>query len=381
MNNYKIVFNKPYFTDKEIFYISQVLKKKKVCGDGLFTNKCSKLIEERYNVKKVLITTSCSHALDMAAILFDIKNGDEIILPSFSFTSLANSFVLRNAKLRFADIRGDTLNLDEDQIENMINEKTKAIAVIHYAGTACNMKKIMKIAKKHNLFILEDAAHAIESKYLNDYCGTIGNLGAFSFHETKNATCGEGGALLINDERFIERAEFIREKGTNRNKFYRGEVDKYTWIDIGSSYLPSDILSAILFAQLEKIEVITKKRINIWNYYHDSFKELEDKNLFRRPGVPKECIHNGHIYYIILNNQATRENLMNYLKNKGILAVFHYLPLHLSPMGLKMGYKEGDLKVTERISDCILRLPMYFELTRNDQDFVIDSIKDCFQIK
>ncbi len=378
MEKIKIPFNKPCIIGKELYYIAQSVLSGKISGDGIFTKRCSELIEERYSAKKVLLTTSGSAALDMSAILCNISSGDEVILPSYTFVSTANSFLIRGAKLKFVDIREDTFNIDETKIENEITSKTKAIIVVHYAGIYCEMDAIMDIASKYDLLVVEDAAQGMESKYKDKYLGTIGDIGCYSFHETKNFTCGEGGAILVNNENFLERAEIIREKGTNRNKFFRGEVDKYTWVDIGSSYLPSEILSAFLYAQLENIKIITEDRLNSWNYYNDNFKDLENKGSLRLPVIPEGCTHNGHMFYLLLENNKTRDSLMSYLKDKGILAVFHYIPLHLSPMGRSMGYGEDDLPITEKISECILRLPLFYNIGRNNQDTIIQEILKYF---
>lgn len=379
MNSIKIPFNKPSIIGKEIAYIKQAVAGGKISGDGDFTLKCHNFMQDRYRIKKVLLTTSCSTALDMAAILTGIQPGEEVIMPSYNFTSAANSFFMRNAKLKFVDIRKDTLNIDENKIVEAITPKTRAILVVHYAGISCEMDKIMQIAKKYKILVIEDAAHAIEAKYKESYLGSIGDIGSYSFHETKNIVCGEGGAILINDERFSEKAEIIREKGTDRSKFFRGETDKYTWVDIGSSFLPSEILSAFLYAQFEKIDCINEKRSRIWNYYYGRLARLEEKGLIIRPVIPKDCTHNSHIFYILLNNLKTRNNLMHHLKKSGILAVFHFLPLHLSPMGLKMGYKPGDFPVTEHTSDCILRLPLYYDLGKKDLDRIIKEIENFFK--
>jgi dTDP-4-amino-4,6-dideoxygalactose transaminase len=377
-NNIKIPFNIPLVIGNELSFISDAISNRKISGDGEYTKKCCQFMEQRYNIKKVLLTTSCSTALDMSSILIEIKAGDEVILPSYTFTSTANSFLIRGANLKFVDIREDTLNIDENKIEKAINNKTKAIVLVHYAGVSCEMKKIQEIAKKNNIFIIEDAAHAIESKYNNKYLGTIGDLGCYSFHETKNLTCGEGGAILINNSQFIEKAEIIREKGTNRSKFYRGEVDKYTWVDIGSSFLPSEILSAFLYAQLENANIIIKKRINSWNYYYSAFEELEKSGLLRRPIIPANCKHNGHLFYILLKDEKSRDDLISYLKQKGILAVFHYLPLHLSPIGLKLGYSKGMLPKTEDLASRLLRLPLFYGITKDEQDYIFNNIYEYF---
>jgi len=381
MKNINIPFNKPSIIGKELYYIAQAVLSGKISGDGIFTKRCNKFIEDKYSVKKVLLTTSGSTALDMSAILFNVNPGDEVILPSYTFVSTANSFLMRGARLKFVDIREDTLNLDETKIEFAITPRTKAIAAVHYAGVSCEMDKIMDIAKKRNLLVVEDAAQGIESTYKNKYLGTIGDLGCYSFHETKNVICGEGGAILINNEVFLERAEIIREKGTDRSKFFRGEVDKYTWVDIGSSYLPSEIISAFLYAQLENIEILNGDRKNSWNYYYDGLRDLEEKGFLKRPFIPGHCKHNAHMFYIILNNNKTRDMLMNYLKKKGILAIFHYIPLHLSPMGSIMGYKKGDLPITEKLAGCILRLPLYYGIGKDNMSIVIKAIYDFFKRK
>ena len=326
--------------------------------------------------KKTLITTSGTHALEMAAILCDIKKGDEVILPSFTFVSTANAFCLRGAKPIFVDIREDTKNIDESLIEKKITKKTKCIIPVHYSGVSSEMDKIMDLSHKYNLFVIEDAAQGLMSTYKGRMLGSIGDFGAFSFHETKNVYCGEGGALTINNEKFIERAEIIREKGTNRSKFFRGEVDKYTWVDIGSSYLPSDILSAFLYAQLEQIEPITKRRQEICNLYRTGLQQLEDSGKLKIPDNIIDTTTNGHIFYIELKNLAERDSLLKYLRENGIYAVFHYVPLHSSPMGLKYGYSVEDLPVTNKISERLLRLPLYYSIRTQEIDYIIDKIKN-----
>lgn len=374
----KIPFNLPARVGKEKEYIEEVLEKRKLSGDGEFTRKCSEIMEKTFNAKKVLLTTSCTHALEMAAMLSGLSAGDEVIVPSYTFSSTVNSFMLRGAKPVFVDIREDTLNIDEKLIENNMTPKTKALFVVHYAGVACDMEKISQIARKHGLFVIEDAAQGINAKYKGRYLGTLGHFGAYSFHETKNCVCGEGGAIVINDNKFAERAEIIREKGTNRSKFFRGEVDKYSWVDEGSSYLPSDILAAYLYAQLENMEKIQKTREKIYNHYHKNLKYLESRNKIRLPIVPDYCNWNYHMFYILLPDEETRNKLMDYLKNRGILAIFHYLPLHLSVMGRRLGYKGGDLPVTEEMSGRLLRLPFYYDLKTEQQDFIIKSIYSFF---
>ncbi|HBO16903.1 MAG: Lipopolysaccharide biosynthesis protein RffA [Candidatus Moranbacteria bacterium GW2011_GWE2_35_2-] len=371
----KILFNIPAYAGNELRYISEVFKNRKLSGDGEFTKKCSLLMEEKFNAKKVLLTTSGTHALDMAALLLNLKPGDEVIVPSYTFTSTANAFVLQGAIPIFVDIREDTLNIDENLIEEKITNKTKAIFVVHYAGVACEMDTIIKIAEKYKLYVVEDAAQGVNAKYKNKYLGTIGDLGIYSFHETKNYSCGEGGALVINNKKFIERAEIIREKGTNRSKFFRGEVNKYGWVDLGSSYLPSEIIAATLYAQLEKMDRIQKKRKSIFEYYYKKLRSLEEKKLLRLPSVPESCNQNYHMFYIVLPTEKRRNDLMRFLKTNNILAVFHYLPLHSSKMGRKFGYKKNDLKNTESLSSRILRLPFYYDLSKNEIDYVIKNIK------
>lgn len=375
---YRVPFNKPFIIGKELYYISQAVLGGKIAGDGLFTRRCNEFMENAFNAKKVLLTHSCTAALEMAAILCELEPGDEVILPSFTFVSTANAFHLRGAKLIFADIRNDTLNIDENLLDGLITQKTKAIVPVHYAGVACAMDDIMGLAGKNGIFVIEDAAQAVNSLYGDQYLGTIGDMGAYSFHETKNFISGEGGAIVINNDRFIERAEIIREKGTNRSKFFRGETDKYTWVDTGSSYLPSEIIAAFLFAQLENIDLITRKRREIFEYYADALTPLEEAGLLCIPVSVQNSRANYHLFYVILEDEETRNGLMDYLKSRGVLAVFHYVPLHTSPMGLSMGYSEGQFPVTESISRRLLRLPFYYELTREDQDYVIDCIRDFF---
>ena len=375
MNNYKIDFNKPVMTGKEFDYINQAFNNAHISGDGIFTKKCQGFIESELGVQKVILTTSCTHALEMAAILLDIQPGDEVIFPSFTFVSTINAFVLRGAKPVFMDIRPDTLNMDEKAVESLITSKTRAIVPVHYAGVACEMDEINAIAKKYDLAVVEDNAHGLFAKYKGRLLGTLGDMATQSFHETKNITCGEGGALLINNEKYNERAEIIREKGTNRSRFYRGMVDKYTWVDIGSSYLPSDILAAVLYAQLESKDQIQKKRKEIWDYYDQHLKDWAINHHVKTPFVPDYCEQAYHMYYMVVPSLEIRTALIKHLKDNGILSVFHYQPLHLSAMGLGFGGKERDCPVTERVSDCLLRLPFYNKLSIEDQDFVIDTIK------
>ena len=376
----KIPFNRPYLTGKEIEYISDAIEGSQrgssISGDGPYTYKVQELLEDRFGAKKALLTTSCTSAIELATHLLNLRPGDEVILPSFTFVSTANPIVIAGAKPVFAEISEDTCNIDPDDIRKKITPKTKAIYPVHYGGVACPMDEIMEIAREYDLKVVEDAAQGVNAKYKNRYLGTIGDFGCYSFHETKNYTCGEGGALLINskDKSIFERAEIIREKGTNRSKFFRGEVDKYTWVDIGSSYLPSDILAAFLYAQLEMLDEIKEKRMRIWEGYYSELKPFEKKGLLRLPFVPEYAEHNAHIFYILLNTASERDAIMEKLKLNGIHAVFHYLPLHTSPMGQRMGYKLGDLTSTEGVSERILRLPIHAEMKRNEAIEVLDSL-------
>ncbi len=375
----KIPFNRPFIVGKELDYMAQSVLNSHISGDGPFTKKCQAFMEEKFKAKKILLTQSCTAALEMAAILCEVGSGDEVILPSFTFVSTANPFYIRGCKLVFMDIRPDTLNIDETKIEQAITEKTRVIVPVHYAGVGCEMDTIMDIAYQHNLYVVEDAAQGVNAKFNNKYLGTIGDIGTYSFHETKNVVCGEGGAIVINKEKFIERAEIIREKGTNRSKFFRGEVDKYTWVDIGSSYLPSDLLAAFLYAQLENMDEICKRRQEIFDYYYQGLTPLAMDGFLRLPVVSPECECNSHMFYIILKDEETRNALMDYLKSNGILAIFHYLPLHLSLIGRSMGYKDDQFPVTESMSGRLLRLPFYYNLKKEEQDEVVRSIKIFFK--
>jgi len=372
--SYKIPFNRPSFLGNEQVYIAKAIANGHISGDGPFTKKCQQLIQEVLGVPKVLLTPSCTHALEMAALLLDLHPGDEVIVPSFTFVSTVNAFVLRQAKPVFIDIRADTLNLDENQLEGLVTSKTKAIVVVHYAGIGCEMDTVIDVCKRFNIPVIEDNALGLFGKYKGRYLGTFGCLATQSFHETKNFTCGEGGALLINDPKYIERAEIIREKGTNRSKFFRGQVDKYSWVDIGSSYLLSDISAAFLYAQLEFIEEIQNKRKQIWDYYYIQLKDWAAENAVQLPIVPSYCEQSYHMFYIVLPVKEQRQMLIEQLKTQGILAVFHYLPLHLSQMGRRFGGKQGDCPVTEEVSEKILRLPLYNSININDQDRVIETI-------
>lgn len=363
-------------TGKELDYIAQSVASGHISGNGPFTKKCQVYLEKKFGAKKVLLTTSCTAALEIAAVLCNVGPGDEIIMPSFTFVSTANAFLLRGARPVFVDINEDTLNINADLIEDRITEKTKVIAPIHYAGVACDMDKVLEIARRYSLIVIEDAAQAVCAKYKGRYLGTIADLGTYSFHESKNFNCGEGGALVINDERFIKRAETIAEKGTNRGEFRRGEVDKYTWVDIGSSYLPSDILAAYLYAQLEQMERIMTIREAIYCYYSKHLSPLSEKGLLRLPRVPSWSQQNYHMFYVLLPTQELRDKLIGDLKRNGILAVFHYVPLHTSPVGRKLGYSDGDFPVTENLSKRLLRLPLYNDLKEFEQEKVLKVISD-----
>ena len=365
-----IPFNKPYMTGKELWYIAQAHAKGHLAGDGSFTKLCNHWIEQRTGSAKALLTHSCTAGLEMAAILADVQPGDEVIMPSYTFVSTANAFVLRGAVPVFVDIRVDTLNLDERLIEAAITPKTRAIVPVHYAGVGCEMEAIMATAAKHRLLVIEDAAQGVMSSYKGRPLGSIGDLAAVSFHETKNLISGEGGALLINNERFVERAEIIREKGTNRGQFFRGQVDKYTWVDIGSSYLPGEIIAAFLWAQMEEVEPITRRRLAMWNTYHQWFAEPERAGKLRRPVIPGHCTHNAHMYYILLPSLGHRTAVMDSLRKSGVHSVFHYVPLHSAPAGRKYGRAVGNLAVTDDISDRLLRLPMWVGMEDNQADVI-----------
>jgi len=373
-----IPFNKPLAVGNEMNYIQEAIKNNKICGDGIFTSKCSEWIENITKSNKVLLTTSCTHALEMAAILLDIKEGDEVIMPSFTFVSTANAFVMRGAKIVFVDIRPDTMNIDENLIEQAITQRTKAIVPVHYAGVACDMDKITTIANKYNLAIIEDAAQGVMARYKEKNLGSMGEFGCYSFHETKNYTSGEGGALLINNSKYIEKAEIIREKGTNRSKFWRGEIDKYTWVSKGSSYLPSELNAAYLYAQLEQAEKINKRRIDIWNMYYNMLSSLKDVEKIELPVIPKECSQNGHIFYIKTKDLYERTRLINFLKLKGIMAVFHYIPLHSSTAGKIFGRFSGDDIYTTMESERILRLPIYYGLKDDEIKYIVKMIYEFY---
>ena len=370
----KVDFNAPVLVGKELDYIKQAIENKHLSGDGEFTKKCHRLLEESLGVPKVLLTTSCTHALEMMAILLDIKEGDEVIIPDFTFVSTVNAFVLRGARPVFVDVRPDTLNLDESKLERAITPRTRAIIPVHYAGVACEMDSIMEIAQAHQIPVLEDNAHGLFGKYKDRYLGTFGNMSAQSFHETKNFSCGEGGALLINDPKLVERAEIIREKGTNRSRFFRGQVDKYTWVDIGSSYLPSDILAGMLYAQLEEREKIQSHRKKLWDTYALALKSWAEKQNIQLPTIPEYAEQAYHMFYLLLPDLDSRQKFIAYLRERGIYSVFHYLPLHLSDMGIRFGGKVGDFPVTESVSDRLVRLPFSYGLSSSEQELVIDAV-------
>ncbi len=370
-----INFNVPPYVGKEKEYISKAIENRKICGDGEFTKKCTKWLSEKTK-SNVLLTTSCSHALDMSAILADIKPGDEVILPAYTFVSTADAFVMRGATPVFVDIRPDTMNIDEKLIEDAITDKTRAIAPVHYAGVACEMDTIMDIAKRHNLIVIEDAAQGVMSEYKGKPLGTIGDYGCYSFHETKNYSMGEGGALLVKDTNNFERAEIVREKGTDRSRFFRGQVDKYTWVEAGSSYLPSDINAAYLYAQLEMADEINKNRLKNWNLYYENLKDIEQIEM---PYVPAECKHNAHMFYIKTKDLEERTKLINYLKENEIQAVFHYIPLHSAPAGIKYGRFHGEDRYTTKESERILRLPMYYGLKEEEVLKVCNKIKEFYK--
>lgn len=374
-----IPFNAPPVVGTEIDYMQSAMGSGKLCGDGGFTRRCQQWLEQRFGSKKVLLTPSCTASLEMAAILLDIQPGDEVIMPSYTFVSTANAFVLRGATIVFVDIRPDTMNIDESLIEAAITEKTRAIVPVHYAGVACEMDAIMAIARKHSLYVVEDAAQGVMSTYKGRALGTIGHVGCFSFHETKNYTAGgEGGATLINDPALVERAEVIREKGTNRSQFFRGQVDKYTWRDIGSSYLMSDLQAAYLWAQLEAADRINQQRLTLWQTYHDALAPLARAGRIELPSVPQECSHNAHMFYIKLRDIEDRSQLIAYLKEAEILAVFHYIPLHNSPAGEKFGYFQGEDRYTTQESERLVRLPLFYNLSPVNQRTVISSLLSYF---
>ncbi|MGY2398108.1 dTDP-4-amino-4,6-dideoxygalactose transaminase [Pseudomonas sp. SDO5271_S396] len=374
MNNERIFFNRPYMTGKELYYIAEAKFGNMLAGDGSFTKRCHAWLENKVSCDVALLTHSCTAALEMAALLLNIEPGDEVILPSYTFVSTANAFVLRGAVPVFVDVRRDTLNLDEQLIEAAITPRTKAFIPVHYAGVSCEMDTIMDIAQRHNISVVEDAAQGIMSTYKGRAVGGIGDLGAFSFHETKNVISGEGGALLVNDPELSLRAEIIREKGTDRSRFFRGEVDKYTWQEVGSSFLPGELSAAFLWAQFEEAYSITARRLDVWNYYHAAFASLEAQGVLRRPIIPAECEHNAHMYYVLLSPGIDRQRVLENLKSHNISAVFHYVPLHSSPGGVRYGRTHGSMDVTNELSECLLRLPLWVGITQDQQDRVIDTL-------
>lgn len=376
MSTLRVDFNRPILVGNEFEYMRQAVESGHISGDGSFTKKCHALLEQDLGVSKVLLTTSCTHALEMMAILLDIQPGDEVIIPDFTFVSTVNAFVLRGAIPVFIDVRSDTLNLDESKLEAAITPRTRAIVPVHYAGIGCEMDSIMSIANSRGVAVVEDNAHALFGKYKGKYLGTFGVMAAQSFHETKNFSCGEGGALLINERELVERAEIIREKGTNRARFFRGQIDKYTWVDLGSSYLPSDMLAAFLFAQLEQREKIQLHRRRVWEMYERGLKDWAETNGVQLPTVPDDCDQAYHMFYMLLPNLDLRQKFIMYLRDRGIYSVFHYLPLHLSDMGRKFGGQLGDCPVTERVSDQLVRLPFHNALTSSDQEVVIEAIRE-----
>ena len=374
-----IDFNVPPFTGKELEYMQQAIKNKKICGDGEFTKKCSHWMEEKFQANHVLLTTSCTHALEMAAVLTRVKPGDEVILPSYTFVSTADAFVQRGATLVFVDIRPDTMNLDERLIEDAITDKTKVIVPVHYAGVGCAMDEIMEIAARHHLMVVEDAAQGIYAYYKGRALGTIGDFGCYSFHETKNYSMGEGGALVFQNNDFLERAEIIREKGTDRSKFFRGQVDKYRWMDYGSSYLPSDLNAAYLWAQLEMADTIRKDRLDSWNYYNEELRPLAEAGYIEQPFIPDYADHNAHMYYIKTKDLETRGRLIDFMRKHDILTVFHYVPLHSAPAGKKFGRFHGEDKYTTKESERLVRLPMYYHLKEEDREQVVKAIKEFYE--
>ncbi|MFR8645881.1 dTDP-4-amino-4,6-dideoxygalactose transaminase [Roseburia faecis] len=374
-----ISFNVPPYCGNEKEYVGQAIDNHKICGDGEFTKKCSKWIEEKTGTEKALLTTSCTHATEMAALLCDIQPGDEIIMPSYTFVSTADAFVLRGAKVVFVDIRPDTMNIDETKIEAAITKKTKAIVPVHYAGVACEMDTIMDIARRYNLLVIEDAAQAVMSTYKGKALGTIGDYGCYSFHETKNYSMGEGGALLIKNADMVEYAEVLREKGTNRSKFFRGQIDKYTWVNYGSSYLPSELNAAYLWAELEMADEINKNRLQSWNHYYNGLQELAEKGNIELPVVPEGCVHNAHMFYIKAKDLEERTRLIAYMKENGIGCVFHYIPLHSAPAGRKFGRFHGEDQYTTKESERLMRLPMYYGLKPEDVEKVIETIKNFYK--
>jgi dTDP-4-amino-4,6-dideoxygalactose transaminase len=371
-----IPFNKPFIAGKELYYIAQAVTMGNIAGDGHFTRACSRLLEERFGAGRVLLVPSGTAALELAAMLCDLQPGDEVIMPSYTFVSTASAFVRCGARPVFVEIRPDTLNLDESRLPSAITPRSRAIVPVHYAGVGCQMDSILEIARRHHLLVVEDAAQAVNAFYRNRALGSLGHLGCYSFHETKNFTCGEGGALCINDPRFLERAEILRDKGTDRQKFFRGEVDKYTWVDLGSSFVISEICAAFLYGQLEHMDLITQRRRALWQRYWEELRPLEEEGLLRLPRIPEDCQSNWHIFYVLLPDEASRNRMLEFLKQQGVHAVFHYVPLHTSPMGRRFGYRPGDLPITENLASRLLRLPLFYELKEEDQSLVIRHIRN-----
>lgn len=380
METTMISFNVPPYTGKEMEYIKQAVENQKICGDGPFTKKCNEWIEKKTGTTKCLLTPSCTQATELAALLADIKEGDEVIMPAYTFVSTADAFVLRGAKPVFVDIRPDTMNIDETKIEAAITDRTRAIVPVHYAGVACEMDTIMDIANRHHLFVIEDAAQGIMASYKGKALGAIGDFGCYSFHETKNLSMGEGGAILIKDAKYIEDAEIIREKGTNRSKYFRGQIDKYTWVNYGSSYLPSDMNAAYLWAQLELAQKITDVRLARWNQYNELLQPLKQRGILELPTVPEGCIHNAHMYYIKTKNIEERTRLIDFLKENGILAVFHYIPLHTAPAGIRFGEFRGEDIYTTKESERLLRLPMFYKLTEAEVEYIVGKVKEFYRV-
>lgn len=376
-----INFNVPPYVEGEEKYVLEAINNRKICGDGPFCKKCAEWFEEKTGTEKALLTTSCTHATEMAAILAEIGPGDEVIMPSYTFVSTADAFVLRGAKVKFVDIRPDTMNMDERLIEDAITSKTKAIVPVHYAGVGCKMDAIMDIARRHNLLVIEDAAQGVMSTYKGQALGTIGDFGCYSFHETKNYSMGEGGAILIKNADYIDRAEIIREKGTNRSKFFRGQIDKYTWVDAGSSYLPSELNAAYLWGQLEKADEIYNDRMRSWNQYHEELSDLEKQEKISLPFIPEDCVHNAHMFYIKTKDLEERTKLIDYMKENGVGAVFHYIPLHSAPAGRKYGKFVGEDKYTTKESERLVRLPLYYGLQNNDVEYVCQLIDTFYKTK
>lgn len=375
-----INFNVPPFTGREMEYIRQAVENQKICGDGEFTKKCNEWIEKKTGTVKCLLTTSCTHATELTALLAEIKEGDEVIMPSYTFVSTADAFVLRGAKVVFVDIRPDTMNIDEKLIEDAITERTKAIVPVHYAGVSCEMDTIMDIAKRHNLLVIEDAAQGVMASYKGKALGAIGDMGCFSFHETKNFSMGEGGALLLQDEKYIEDAEIFREKGTDRSKYYRGQVDKYRWMNYGSSYLPSDMNAAYLWAQLELADEMTQERLARWHQYDELLQQLKERGILELPTIPEGCVHNAHMYYAKAKDLQERTALINFLKENGILSVFHYVPLHSAPAGMKFGRFHGEDKYTTKESERLFRLPMFYKLKEEEVNYIVSKVKEFYHV-